>query len=110
VLVQKTCARDPAYRPTHYSLTPKRQLTPLSGSSKQEQRHRPSAVCGRLLVVHHTPSPAPYEMFETAVSQARNDEIERVEAVIRPALTAAAADVLRPDGYLLGTPERERPS
>jgi hypothetical protein len=45
-------------------------------------------------------------MFETAVSQARNDEIERVEAVIRPALTAAAADVLQADGYLLGTPER----
>jgi hypothetical protein len=49
-------------------------------------------------------------MFEAAVSQARNDEIERVEAVIRPALTAAAADVLQADGYLPGRPERERPS
>ena len=58
----------------------------------------------RLLVVHHTPSPALQEMFEGAVSGSRTDEIEGVEAVIRPALTAAAADVLQADGYLLGTP------
>jgi hypothetical protein len=53
----------------------------------------------RLLVVHHTPSPALQEMFEAAVSGARTDEIENIEVVIRPALTAAAVD-----GYLLGTP------
>jgi hypothetical protein len=58
----------------------------------------------RLLVVHHTPSPAVQEMFEAAVSGARTDEIEGIEVVIRPALTAAAADVLQADGYLLGTP------
>src|ERR1700737_4269385 len=58
----------------------------------------------RLLVVHHTPSPALQEMFEAAVSGARTDEIEGVEVVIRPALTAAAVDVLEADGYLLGTP------
>jgi multimeric flavodoxin WrbA len=58
----------------------------------------------RLLVVHHTPSPALQAMFEAAVSGARTDEIEGVEVVIRPALTAAAADVLAADGYLLGTP------
>ena len=58
----------------------------------------------RLLVVHHTPSPALQEMFEAAVSGARTDEIEGVEVVIRPALTAAAADVLQADGFLLGTP------
>ena len=57
-----------------------------------------------LLVVHHTPSPALQEMFEAAVGGARTDEIEGVEVVIRPALTAAAADVLQADGYLLGTP------
>jgi multimeric flavodoxin WrbA len=57
-----------------------------------------------LLIVHHTPSPALQEMFEAAVSGARTDEIEGVEVVIRPALTAAAADVLQADGYLLGTP------
>jgi hypothetical protein len=57
-----------------------------------------------LLVVHHTPSPALQAMFEAAVSGARTDEVEGVEVVIRPALTAAAADVLTADGYLLGTP------
>ena len=58
----------------------------------------------RLLVVHHTPSPALQEMFEAAVSGARTDEIDNVEVIIRPALTAAAVDVLEADGYLLGTP------
>ena len=43
-------------------------------------------------------------MFEAAVSGARTDEIDNVEVVVRPALTAAAADVLEADGYLLGTP------
>jgi hypothetical protein len=57
-----------------------------------------------LLVVHHTPSPALQAMFEAAVSGARTDEVEGVEVVVRPALTAAAADVLTADGYLLGTP------
>jgi hypothetical protein len=58
----------------------------------------------RLLIVHHTPSPALQEMFEAAVSGARTDEIEGVEVAIRPALTAAAVDVLEADAYLLGTP------
>jgi hypothetical protein len=42
----------------------------------------------RLLVVHHTPSPALQEMFEAAVSGARTDEIEDVEVVVRSALSA----------------------
>jgi multimeric flavodoxin WrbA len=58
----------------------------------------------RLLVVHHTPSPVLQEMFEAAVSGARTDEIEDVEVVARPALTAAVLDVLEADAYLLGTP------
>jgi len=62
----------------------------------------------RPLVVHHTPSPALQAMFEAAVSGAWTDEIagngQGVEPVIRPALTAAAADVLLSGGYLLGTP------
>ena len=41
-------------------------------------------------------------MFEAAVSGARTDEIEGVDVVVRPALTAAAVDVLEADGYLLG--------
>jgi NAD(P)H-dependent FMN reductase len=58
----------------------------------------------RLLIVHHTPSPALHEMYEAAVTGARTDEIEGVDVVIRPALTASAVDVLEADGYLLGTP------
>src|ERR1700740_3221905 len=58
----------------------------------------------RLLIVHPTPSPALQEMFEAAVSGARTDEIEDVEVIVRPALTASAVDVLAADDYLLGTP------
>lgn len=56
-----------------------------------------------LLIVHHTPSPALQEMFEAASAGARTDEIDGVDVLVRPALTAAAADVLAADGYLLGT-------
>jgi hypothetical protein len=49
----------------------------------------------RLLVVHHTPSPALQEMFEAAVSGARTDEIDDVEVVIRPALTGTSARCIR---------------
>jgi hypothetical protein len=57
----------------------------------------------RFLVVHHTPSPILQEMFEAAVSGARTDQIEGVEVIIGLAQTAAAANVLQADGYLLGT-------
>jgi multimeric flavodoxin WrbA len=58
----------------------------------------------RLLVVHHTPSPAMQAMLESALDGARTDEIEGVEVIVVPALTASAVDVLEADGYLLGTP------
>ena len=58
----------------------------------------------RLLIVHHTPSPAMQAMFEAVAAGATCEDIEGVEVVIRPALTAGAADVLPADGYLLGTP------
>jgi multimeric flavodoxin WrbA len=57
-----------------------------------------------LLIVHHTPSPALQAMFEAVAAGARTDEIEGVEIIVRPALTAGAADVLTADGFLLGTP------
>ena len=57
----------------------------------------------RLLFVHHTPSPAMQEMFESVLSGARTDEIEDVEVVVVPALIAAPVQVLESDGYLLGT-------
>jgi multimeric flavodoxin WrbA len=58
----------------------------------------------KLLIVHHTPSPALQAMFEAAADGARTDEIEGVEVLIRPALTASEVDVLAADGYMLGTP------
>lgn len=58
----------------------------------------------RLLIVHHTPSPAMQELLEAVVSGASTDEITGVEVEVRPALTAAVVDVLGADGYLLGTP------
>src|SRR6266851_162499 len=58
----------------------------------------------RLLLVHHTPSPAMQAMFEAARDGAATDEVDNVVVVVRPALTAGAVDVLEADGYLLGTP------
>jgi NAD(P)H-dependent FMN reductase len=57
-----------------------------------------------LLIVHHTASPALHAMFDAVVSGAKDDRIERVEVVARPALAATAVDVLAADGYVLGTP------
>lgn len=58
----------------------------------------------RLLVVHHTPSPGMQAMLEAALAGARDEEIEGVDVVVRPALVAGAVDVLGADAYLLGTP------
>ncbi|WP_439032698.1 hypothetical protein [Gordonia terrae] len=58
----------------------------------------------RLLIVHHTPSPACQEMFEAVLSGATDPEIEGVEVVRRAALSVSASDFLEADGYLLGTP------
>ncbi|MER5942279.1 NAD(P)H-dependent oxidoreductase [Streptomyces sp. NPDC001928] len=57
-----------------------------------------------LLIVHHTPSPNCQAMLEAVVSGATAPEIENVEVVRRPALSATASDVLDADAYLLGTP------
>ncbi|MDF3140576.1 MULTISPECIES: NAD(P)H-dependent oxidoreductase [unclassified Streptomyces] len=57
-----------------------------------------------LLIVHHTPSPNCQAMLEAVISGATAPEIENVEVVRRPALSATASDVLDADGYLLGTP------
>ena len=58
----------------------------------------------RLLIVHHTASPAMHSMFEAVMSGATDARISTVEVVARPALVAGAVDVLEADGYLLGTP------
>jgi NAD(P)H-dependent FMN reductase len=57
-----------------------------------------------LLVVHHTTSPHLQAMFEAVMAGATDEAIEGVTVLARPALAAAAVDVLKADGYLLGTP------
>jgi hypothetical protein len=58
----------------------------------------------RLLIVHHTPSPAMHTLFEAVHEGATDPHITGVEVVARPALGATVPDVLEADGYLLGTP------
>ena len=58
----------------------------------------------RLLIVHHTPSPACHTLLEMVRVGTRADGITGVEVAERPALSATATDVLAADGYLLGTP------
>jgi multimeric flavodoxin WrbA len=58
----------------------------------------------RLLIVHHTPSPAMHTLLEAVRAGATDPSIEGVEVVTRAALAATAVDVLEADGYLLGTP------
>jgi multimeric flavodoxin WrbA len=58
----------------------------------------------RLLVVHHTPSPATQALLEAVLAGARDPQLAEVEVVTRPALTAGPVDVLAADGVLLGTP------
>ena len=58
----------------------------------------------RLLIVHHTPSPACQDLLDAVVTGARDPAIDGVEVVVRPALSTTATDVLDADGYLLGTP------
>jgi NAD(P)H-dependent FMN reductase len=56
----------------------------------------------RMLVVHHTPSPAMQAVLEAVREGVAL--VEEVELVVRPALSAGPADVLAADGVLLGTP------
>ena len=56
----------------------------------------------RLLVVHHTPSPLMQVLLEAVREGAAL--VEDVDLVVRPALSAGAADLLAADGVLLGTP------
>lgn len=58
----------------------------------------------RLLVVHHSPTPAVSELTQRLVAGAGAEGIEGVEVVVRPALEADARDVLAADAYLLVTP------
>jgi NAD(P)H-dependent FMN reductase len=43
-------------------------------------------------------------MLEAVLAGTKDEAIDGVEVVVRPALSAATVDVLDADGYLLGTP------
>lgn len=58
----------------------------------------------RVLIVHHTPSPATHALLDAVRRGASDPAIPGVDVVVRPALGASAVDVLDADGYLLGTP------
>jgi multimeric flavodoxin WrbA len=58
----------------------------------------------RLLIVHHTPSPATAELLDAVVRGASDPEISGVEVVRRAALAATAPDLLAADAVVLGTP------
>ncbi len=58
----------------------------------------------RLLIVHHTPSPAVQQLLEAAVQGTAHPELSDVEVQVEPALSATAADLLAADAVLLVTP------
>ncbi|MCH1868452.1 flavodoxin family protein [Nocardioides sp. CFH 31398] len=58
----------------------------------------------RLLVVHHSPTPAVRALTDAVLAGASDDAVAGVDVVARPALEATADDLLAADGVLLGTP------
>jgi multimeric flavodoxin WrbA len=58
----------------------------------------------RLLVVHHTPSPATQALLEAALSGAADPDLAGLDVVTRAALAVGPADVLSAQAVLLGTP------
>jgi NAD(P)H-dependent FMN reductase len=80
------------------------QPTELIAVAPARQARHPAQAMATLLVVHHTTSPHLQAMFEAVMSGATDEAIQGVTVLARPALAAAAVDVLEADGYLLGTP------
>lgn len=58
----------------------------------------------RLLLVHHTPSPALHTMLDEVRAGAGHPDLDGVEVIIRAALEATAVDVLHADAYVVGCP------
>jgi multimeric flavodoxin WrbA len=58
----------------------------------------------RLLIVHHTVSPATRQLLEAVLDGARTDDIEGVQAQVKGALSATVTDLLEADAVVLGTP------
>ena len=69
-------------------------------------RTSPEVRVPRLLVVHHTASPALRAMLEAVLAGARDPELAEsgISVEVAPALAANATDVLAADGFVLGTP------
>lgn len=58
----------------------------------------------RLLIVHHTVSPATRAMHEAVLDGTRAEGITGVQVQARPALAASVTETLEADGVILGTP------
>lgn len=58
----------------------------------------------RLLVVHHTVSPATHAVLTAVLDGARDPAIGGVEVVVRPALVASPVEAMEADAYLLAAP------
>ena len=58
----------------------------------------------RLLIVHHTSSPALQAMLEAVVAGAHDPELGGIDVTVSPALAATIPDVLAADSFVLGTP------
>jgi multimeric flavodoxin WrbA len=58
----------------------------------------------RLLVVHHTPSPAMDTMLRSVLDGTTADGIDGIDVVTAAALSATVSNVLAADGMILGTP------
>ena len=57
----------------------------------------------RLLVVHHSPTPATRDLTERVVAGTHDEAIDGVEVEVAEALTVDLASVEAADGFLLGT-------
>jgi multimeric flavodoxin WrbA len=57
----------------------------------------------KLLIVHHSPTPATRRLTDAVVAGAGDDAIEGVDVTVRSALEATLDDVLDADGHLIGT-------
>ncbi len=58
----------------------------------------------RVLVVHHTPSPAVQELVDAALRGLAHPDLVGVDVRAEPALSATVSDVLAADGLVLITP------
>ncbi|MDX1498536.1 MAG: flavodoxin family protein [Woeseiaceae bacterium] len=58
-----------------------------------------------LLIVYHSQSGSTEQMAEAVIRGARHPDVSDVAVTIRSPLEADADDLLRADGFILGTPE-----